>query len=213
MKRKIKIYLIAGLILLLLSVQANAELITIEIEAVVDSVKDDGPGDGWLDGQISVGDIITGYYTYESTTADTNPSDYVGHYRYNVSPYGILLNISNFDFQTDMSNVDFLVQIINAGETYLEDSYTIGSGNNLALSNGTQVDIISWSLTDSSANALSSDALPQTPPVLNNWESNLLRLYGERDGYIIDAHVTSAVPEPTTLLLFGLGGLLFRKIR
>ena len=55
---------------------AQAELITIEIEAVVDGV---GDPDGYLEGQISPGDIITGFYTYESTTPDSIPSATVGH--------------------------------------------------------------------------------------------------------------------------------------
>lgn len=45
--------------------QAQATLITIQIEGVVDSVSDDY---GYLEGKIKPGDIITGFYTYESTT-------------------------------------------------------------------------------------------------------------------------------------------------
>jgi hypothetical protein len=50
---------------------ARAALITIEITAEIDSVSDPY---GHLEGNINVGDIITGTYTYESTTPDTNPS-------------------------------------------------------------------------------------------------------------------------------------------
>ena len=69
--------------------QARAALITIEIEAVVDYVEDDGPGDGYLDGMVGVGDIITGFYTYESTTPDSDPSIYIGMYEHYSSPFGI----------------------------------------------------------------------------------------------------------------------------
>jgi len=51
---------------------AKATLIIIEITAEVDSVEDNG---NYLEGQINPGDIITGTYTHESTTADLSPSD------------------------------------------------------------------------------------------------------------------------------------------
>ena len=186
---------------------AQATLITIEIEATVDSVEDNG---NYLEGQINPGDIITGTYTYESTTPDTNPSPYVGDYEHFASPAGIFLSVGEFDFTTDPTNVDFLVEVVNnypSGDYYLVRSY-----NNLALSNGTLVDHISWQLDDSTATALSSIDLPTSPPILDDWQSIYgLRLHGERGGYIIDATVTSAVPEPATILFFAIGALLLRK--
>jgi hypothetical protein len=189
---------------------ARATLITIQIEAVVDTVNDSG---NYLEGQISPGDIITGYYTYESTTPDTNPIPQVADYLHYATPCGISLTVGDFGFKTDPANVDFLVEIINNYTSGgLHDSYIVMSYNNLPLSNGTSVDTIAWYLRDSSATALSSTELPTTAPVLENWQSgNLLRLYGERARYIIDAHVTSAVPEPGTILLLALGSLLLRK--
>jgi len=188
---------------------AEASLITIEIEAIVDSVDDSG---NYLEGQINPGDIITGSYTYESSTPDSSPSDpIVGHY-YNYSPpAGISLTVGAFDFATDPENVYFLVGIVNDNPSG-HDIYWIHSYNNLALFNGTSVDHISWQLNDPTASVFSNDSLPATPPVLDDWQSIYgLRLHGERYGYILDAHVTSAIPEPATILLFTLGGLLLRK--
>ncbi len=62
---------------------AQAELITIAIEATVDTVSDPC---GHLEGNISLGDTISGYYTYESTTLDSNPADYVGDYWHYAPP-------------------------------------------------------------------------------------------------------------------------------
>jgi len=188
----------------------NATLITIQIEAIVDSVDDSG---NYLEGQINPGDIITGYYTYESTTLDSSPLDpVVGHYYHYSPPSGVSLTVGGFEFETDSANVDFLIAIANdVTSGGLHDSYWIHSYNNLPLSNSVSVDEISWSLRDYSATALSSDALPTTAPVLDDWQINLLRLRGQRAGYIVDAHVTSAIPEPTTFLLLGLGSLLLRK--
>jgi len=188
---------------------AEAALITIQIEGVVDNVWDEG---NYLEGKIKPGNIITGFYTYESTTPDSSPADpVVGHYYHHSPPAGISLTVGGFEFRTDPANVDFLVGIVN-NNTSGNDIYWIHSYNNLDLSNGTSVDSISWQLNDPTGTVFSSDALPITSPVLENWESIYgLRLAGERYRYTIDATVTSAIPEPTTILFFGLGLLLLRK--
>jgi len=192
--------------LVLVAPLANAELITINIEGVVDTVEDEG---NYLDGQINPGDIITGWYTYDTDTPDTNPSENVGDYEHSTSPYGVHLTVSGFTFMTDPTNVDFLLEVVNDYPT--GDNYGFISYNNLNLSNGTLVDGIDWQLDDYSGMALSSTVIPTNAPVLEHWDWNQLRLHGERGGYIIDSHVTFAVPEPCTLLLLGTG--LFAIVR
>jgi hypothetical protein len=184
---------------------AYATLITIQIEAVVDSVEDYG---NYLEGQISPGAIITGYYIYESTTLDSNPlPDYAAYYQYN--PLCIVsLTVGGFHFTTDTDNMDYRIAISNGYQS--QDSYSVRSKNNLPLSNDVLVHDIYWLLVDDTGNALESDMLPIIPPVLNNWQTNQLHLEGDRT-FLIDAHVTSAIPEPTTFLLLVLGGLLLRK--
>ena len=187
---------------------ARAALITIEIEAVVDYVEDRGPGDGYLDGMIGLGDIITGFYTYESTTPDTNPLERAGRYEHTTPPHGIFLSVGGFDFQTNPASVDFVIAIENDHPP--DDNYFLLSGNNLPLSNGAPLDEISWLLNDPTGSALSSAQLPITAPVLSEWESNIL-MFGADRLYGITAHVTSAIPEPATIILLGMGGLFLRK--
>jgi hypothetical protein len=189
--------------------RAQATLITIQIEGVVDSVSDDY---GYLEGKIKPGDIITGFYTYESTTPDSSPLDpIVGHYYHHSPPTGISLTISGFEFKTDPSNVLFEMLIVNNNISG-HDIYALASFNNLALSNGTSVEDISWQLNDLTGTVFSSDALPTTAPVLDDWQTNILNISGSRT-FGIWGHVTSAVPEPVTLLLLGLGGLFLIKQR
>jgi hypothetical protein len=210
MKRGTMLLIAAGVCLLAFQSQrADATLITISIEAEVDSVEDLG---NYLEGRINPGDIITGTYTYESTTPDTNPSESIASYYHYGSTCGISLTAGGLEFRTDPSNVYFLVEIANDHPWFdpaiNKDGYLLRSYNNLALSNGSVVDHISWQLDDPSGNALSSDLLPTVPPVLADWQSIVgLRLEAER-AYIIDAHVTSAVPEPATILLLAIGGLV-----
>jgi hypothetical protein len=201
MKRRI----ISIIIVIISALPAQAELITIEITAEVDSVLDGGGR--LLEGRINIGDIITGTYTYDSDTQDSNPSSTVGSYWHYAPPAGISLTVGGFEFQTDPANLRFLVGI---GNDSTSDSYILGSNSNLPLSNGTLVSFIVWQLVDPTATALSSDALPTTPPILGQWQENFLRI-GDFRTFFIDAHVTSAVPEPATILLFSLGVLFLRK--
>lgn len=107
---------------------AQATLITIEITAEVDSVDDPS---GYLEGNISAGDTITGTYTYESTTPDSSPLDpIVGHYYHYSSPSGISLTVGAFDFRTDPSNVYFHVLIVNDNQSG-DDIYGVDSQNNV----------------------------------------------------------------------------------
>jgi hypothetical protein len=187
--------------------KAQAELIIIQITATVDIVNDFG---NYLEGKITVGSIITGSYTYESTTPDSNPDSTVGDYWHHSLPCGILLTVGGFEFKTDPTNVNFLASIGNNHSG--RDVYLMRSYNNLPLSNGTLVDYISWQLDDYTETVFSSDTLPATAPILSQWQFNNLRIDRVGD-YLIDAQVTNAIviPEPATLLLLGAGIMLLRK--
>jgi hypothetical protein len=216
MKRKRKITTLGVCILfglILWPLGAQAALITIQIEAVVDSVDDPF---GYLEGNITPGDIITGSYTYDLSTPDTNPSLHVGDYEHWAPPGGISLTVGGFEFKSDPGNLDFLIEIIDDSSSGgLHDSYILGSYGNLPLADGTFVGGIWWYLKDSTASALSSIALPINAPVLDDWGFNRLSLGGGTRArpFGIMGHVTSAIPEPATIVLFGLGGLLLGRRR
>jgi hypothetical protein len=207
--QKILLFSVVFLTILCSTQMAQAELITIAITGVVDGFGDNG---NYLEGKVHVGDAITGTYTYESTIPDSDPYDdpAVGFYCNYGSPCGVSLTVDGFNFKTDPANTKFLIEIDNNNSGI--DGYLIRSYNNLAISNGSPVETISWELQDNTCTAFSSDALPTTAPILSQWQTNSL-WFGMSRYYGIGAHVTSAtlIPEPATILLFGLGILSLRK--
>ena len=215
MGRKAKISAVVFVILALSCSNLRATIITINLTAEVTQV-DDLAGE-LLEGQVNVGDTITGSYTYDSTTPDSSPSETVGSYWHLSSPCGISLSVGGFVFQTDSDNVYFLVQILN--DHLGNDGYLLRSYYNLPLSNGVWVEHISWQLDDYTATALSSTDLPTTPPVLEDWAYSPAQLgikLGSKGYAGLYGEVTSVelVPEPGTVFLLGLGGLaLIRRGR
>ncbi len=150
-----------------------------------------------LGGAIQVGDYIFGKYIYDSATSDSDPSPSIGIYEHTSSPYGIAFAVGGFIFTTDRNNVNFTIGIINDDFYYgIGDFYGVTSRNNMQLSNGILVNRIMWLLKDSTGNAISSDALPTTAPVLSDWPDNVIYVYGSDPEfsyyYRIEANVTKA---------------------
>lgn len=197
--------------------KAEAVPIIIGLEARVAYVED---SDNLLFNKIKVGDIITGYYSYDSDTPDSKP-DYssVGDYWFRGEvPYGFSLNAGGFNFRSDPYDNEFLVEICNNHGVIEVDNYLLRSYNNLPVYPGVFVEHISWQLDDDSGTVLNSDALPSMPPILEDWKYTWgLRMKGGTipgngcagPGYSITSKVTSAylIPEPSTIALLGLGTL------
>ena len=198
----------------------RAAVIKIGLTGLVDSVND--PYD-LLENEVQSGDSISGYYTYDSLAQDLYPaSPYSGGYHFSVAPYGISLTVGGLTFQTDPANVDFTIYVEDnyAGEP--EDSYRILSITNLPLDDDIQLDTLGWRLVNYSGTALSSDDLLPLDPDLSKWQYEYFIISGGTGGigpgcydkaFYIYPHLTSVwlIPEPATLLLFGLGGLILRK--
>jgi hypothetical protein len=203
------------IVLLCSSNSVLAQWITIGITAQVNSVADGGG----LEGKIHTGDTITGTYTYDSTVLDVQSSPIWGHYDNRVSPAGIRLECGGFVFKTNPNNVYFSLEVENgtAGVNNWLDGYSLQSTTNSSLSNGSPLNIITWILTYSSQDVLSSDALPITAPNLSSGiHDNSLCIDSMRgSNFRIYATVTSAtlVPEPATVCLLAVGGVLLGRKR
>jgi hypothetical protein len=199
----------------------RAEIIRIGLTAVVDNVADSY---NLLGNKIHRGDTITGFYIYDSSTPNSDPQPtYYGSYRYTTAPYGMSLIVGGITFQTDSTNVNFGIGVLHNFYGDPGDDYVVGSVNNLPLSNEVTVASLHWQLSEYTGTALSGTELPLTPPDLTKWPGmNALRIGGgifsnpqspNDPTFAISSHVTNAflVPEPISLCLMALGGLLLRR--
>jgi hypothetical protein len=197
---------------------AEAKLVPIALTGEVTHV---GEMFNFLEGRISVGDLITGVYIYDSSTPDSDQAKYHGLYKHNTAPCGVMLTVGGFVFMTDPSNVNFIVGIgDNVPTAYGPvDGYAFVSRNNLPLPSGALVQSISLSFQDTSGKALSSDALPTTAPILTDWwiSYDSIDIYGAYPTpFWLCGRLTSValIPEPATFLVLGVGSLfLLRKHR
>jgi hypothetical protein len=204
---KVAIFLLVSSLCAVNAVQAIP--ITIEITGNITSASGIGLPDG-----IAIGDIFTGIYTYDSSTLDSNTHPDRGYYQ-NGSPYGMFIFLEEYEFKTS-PNDGFRIQIWN--------NHTIPGGRSYDLYRVESFGVVPfpaieyyqfyWNLEDGTQNALSSDDLPIKAPILSEWKSNLFQI-SSGNSFLINGTVTYAVlvPEPATLLLLGLGGLLIRKRR
>ena len=212
--RKRRWLCVTSALLLSMAAVCQAEIITIGIKARVNWVNDQA---GYLKGAVAQNDILTGYYVFYSLTPDSNPSGSVGIYEYDMAPVGMWVGANGLTFGTNPSEVQFSISIANGSDDAHVIDAGFGAATLLSLPDGTPVTEMFWQLNDYTGHALSSDALPLTPPVLENW-NDLNYLYikgGPREtefdigGRVIE---TWPIPEPSTVLLLACGILLTRRV-
>jgi len=110
MNKETKIMAVFFVVLALGIGNLRAEIVEINITAEISEIHDQY---GLLNGQLSVGSIISGSYIYDSDTPDSSLEPDYGEYLHTSGPHGITLNAGGFVFQTDPDNVEFLVGIEN----------------------------------------------------------------------------------------------------
>lgn len=217
MSRIAIITVLAAAVLVVLAPTTQGQLIEIGLIAEIYLVED---YDNLLGGNVQVGDLITGSYTYDSsmTPASTSPTGAL--YVFNSSDVGAVLETNGLTFQTDSSNVDFQMGIANESGPLSWDGLWFRSHNNLSLADDIDIDI-SFTLTDYSGTANEDTNLSTDAPILQNFDVNCLRIEGlipatdtsSKQHFIINAEVTSAwlIPEPGTLVLLAIGSVMFRR--
>lgn len=155
----------------------------------------------WLSGSpfhdIAVGSPISGCYTFDLSTPDTNGIGTVGSYEHPGGPYGVAIRIGSYAFQTNRIAGGFYIEVADDHNGW--DSYLFRSTNNL-LASGLLVPDISWQLDGLSTAALSSTNLSSTPPDLSAFQQPFgLNIGGGGPmGWLVRGVVTSITADPTS---------------
>lgn len=192
-----------------------AAITTFKFSGVVDYV--DNPFD-IFDESIKTGGLISGSYTFNSTSLDSSPSDpSVGSYISSGTPHGIKFSVGGYTFGGD----DVEITVATGASPYGSSYGIIGD---IELRDPFDQAHPFWiSLYPAKTNAFSSDALPLTPPSLNlftggsiGFEYNYASGFAGFTGTLNSLTVTS-VPEPSPVLgtlafaAFGVAGYVFKK--
>ena len=137
---------------------------------------------------VAPGDTVTGSYTYDSKTKDTQPDPAIGDDPTTTSGYGFRVDLGSFTAQSDPDAVNFFIEIVN--DLSGGDNCMIRSYKNI--SSGPFIDLISWVLDDPTQKALKNDALPKRAPKLSDWQSPAGLTLENHDGScFFRANVTS----------------------
>jgi hypothetical protein len=149
-----------------------------------------------LGGTVKVGDAMTGSYTYDSATPDTSTLPTAGFYWDSSASAGIILKTGHLVFRTNPASVVFAVSIANNATTPTPvDQYVIRSYNNLFDIGSNTENHISWQLNGKTLDAISSIALPTTPPNLSAFIDYGIDIQSgppTNEGFLIRAEVSSA---------------------
>jgi hypothetical protein len=195
-------------------------IITVEVGGVVDFFRTEG---GFaLDGSVGVGSVMSGFCVYDTGAENLLPPGANGQY----SMISISMSMGNYTFSrnpTSLSSPLFTVYTVDP--VYVASTEDARFDGTITVSGTPQTyDDITWGWTymelfnlwTSDGGYIPDDALPDldTWPELSVFDNRKrfeARFYGEGDDYFgIYGGITSlnVVPEPGTVLLLGLGGLV-----
>lgn len=212
-------------IVLITSRSGSAYIVTVHIEGIVSEIQ---TFDGLtLDDSATIGSLMTGYYTYDTETPDQHwPDDTTGRY----SLISISMNIGNYSFMHNPAatkepfwgisagNGGFYYSIASGHPVFYGPCYMNGESTNLEdlhlylPGSGVIMHLVA------NIDSPTGDDLPNedTFPDISVFDEDRIFLVDSSStpAFTIMGEVTNitVVPEPTSVLLFGLAGLaLLRK--
>ncbi|MEW6534374.1 MAG: hypothetical protein AB1454_02000 [Candidatus Auribacterota bacterium] len=205
------------IVLVIFFAASTTYALTVNISGTITQVSDSSNS---LGGAVSAGDTFSGSYTYDDTPDVIYNGTNISQYEYTTGINGVKIEINGLTFETDLSSLYFLVEVHNdravTNDVFLWHSYYN------TVSSGIPVDTISWELKDNSRTALTSTHLPDTVMDLSAWpDFNWLAIHSAAvvgsDVFIYDIYGTvtfteaaPAIPEPLSLLLCAIGGILIK---
>ena len=193
MRRNALPFTAVSLLWFLLIADIHAEPVTFEISATVYNISD--PGNAFQN-SVNLGDKITGTYTIDVATPDSDPDPQYGHYIFNNSSttpqFGFDFLLNNNSLKSDPTVTTHMFEALIANS--VSDHFGIISWENMPLSNGSSVDNIAIDMYDSTGQALTSDALTALAPNVSAFEWHDIHVGGNAFSgtyYNLDAKIDS----------------------
>jgi len=195
--RCVRVMGIASILACLTGLPAMAAPVTFQFVGDVTAVS------GGLNPPFNSSQTLTGSYTFNSATPDSNPSANIG--RYNGTIQALTVSVGGYTATLGNSSSNF-IEIRNQPSS---DRYELRAPLTGALVNGFSPLRFRIDLVDPTASAFANDHLPTTPPSLSSFSTKGFRIvFEDGDGNArIRGTLTSltAVPLPTAVVLFGAG--------
>ncbi len=146
---------------------------------------------------------VSGSFTYNSSTPDVLPGDPMwGLYANPIQ--NMTVKVGNYT--ATFSPGSSVMQVIN--NPGLGDTFKVtlnGFTSSPATVNGLTPTTFEMELVNPSGNVFANDHLPTTPPSLSSFASNQWRLVFSGVGNRVQGALTSLVPLPAAVWLFGAG--------
>ena len=152
---------------------AMAEIVTVDISATVTNVSDP---DNAMSGQMQLGAVISGTYTYDTSLVDMDSSPQFGIYEHTAGAGGFALSAGGLSLETNNTGMpgDYGIHVSND----ISDMYHVMSSRNKPLPNGAQIDYMAMDLYGGTGAALSSDALLLSPPNVAAFDEHFIHGHG-----------------------------------
>jgi len=175
---------------------AQSTAVTFQFTAVITEIKDDN---NLLQGQVFVGENLTGSYVFLTGATNQSTIPKVGIYEFHDGS-SCTVNAGSVNFGSNPDNTYLRLEILKNladGATTRRNTFLIHSYNNLPILGTLPVDDISWQIDDFNNAAAVSTSLPQGAPDLTKYRSIYgLVMSGENpddpaQSYLVRARITS----------------------
>jgi hypothetical protein len=177
---------------------ASGQQITFDFTGVITRVDDPLTA-----GPLAIGQIVSGSYTFDSTAGDQDPSAVVGRYDA-VLRLELSVPAASYHVLASAGATPGLIEVLNdedgVRDRYVVDVATPGQDVSGAGIAGHTLEYVSLVLRDRTTLALSSDALPLTPPVLADFAFGreiFLGFEGSLGDRLVSAELTSLTASST----------------